>query len=315
MDQTGATPTTLSQRSSLLVALRQFFGHHGFLEVETPLLAKEVIPEIHIEPPCTVHDRSKQWLQASPELHMKRLVAAGMPAIYQVTRSFRGNERGPLHNPEFTIVEWYRVGDDMQTGMALLDQLCQTVAKTPPAKRTSYGEAMRTHAAICPHSATVDQLNKRAAELEITLPDGMQKDDRDGFLNLLFALRVQPQIGCDEPEILYHYPASQAALAKVTQCSEGHQVAARFEMIWRGVEVANGYDELTDAAELRRRLNDVNRQREAAGRSSLPIPESLLAAMDQGLPDCSGCALGFDRLAMLAMGLPSLAEARAFGRE
>jgi len=311
-DQTGAALTTLQRRSELLEALRKFFWQQGFLEVETPLLSGEVIPELNIEPMCMEHKGSPRWLQSSPELHMKRLLAAGMQAIFQVTRSFRSREQGPLHQSEFTIVEWYQVGDDMLAGMDFLDQLCQAVARTPPAKRTSYAEAFRTHAAICPHTATIGQLAERAAALEISAAAGLPENDRDQWLNLLLAFQVEPQLGRIEPELLYNYPASQAALAKVVQGDDGNRVAQRFEMYWQGIEIANGYHELTDSAELRQRLTEVNRHRSAAGQPSLPLPESLLAAMDEGLPDCAGCAMGFDRLAMVALEKPSIASVRAF---
>ena len=298
----------LKQRSELLRTVRQFFYDRDFVEVETPLLAGEVLPELHIEP----YRVAASYLQASPELHMKRLVAAKMQAIFQITRSFRSEEHGPLHNPEFTIVEWYRNGDDLQAGMQLLDELCQATLATPAAKRTSYASAFENHANICPHSSTAEQLALRAKELELPVPDAIRLDDRDEWLNVLLALQVEPQLGRKGPELLYDYPASQAALAKIVTRKDGKCVAERFELYYLGVELANGYHELTDALELRDRLKEVNGQRETDGRKPLPMPESLLAAMEAGLPDCAGCALGFDRLAMLACGGKSIDEVMAF---
>lgn len=303
----------LAKRSNLLNAVRRFFLDRDFLEVETPLLSSEVIPELHIEPThisrvATQHTAPQKWLQASPELHMKRLLAAGMQAIFQITRSFRDDEQGRLHNPEFTIIEWYRVGDDMQAGMDLLDQLLQQTLKAPPAKRTSYAEALENHLGINPHSASTTEL---AAKTD-SPPEGLRAEDRDEWLNYLLATKIEPQLGRDGPEFLYQYPASQAALAKLAADKNGQRVAQRFELYWQGIELANGYDELTDADELRRRLEQVNRDREAEGRLSLPLPESLLSAMEQGLSACSGCALGFDRLAMLACGAESLDEVIPF---
>ncbi len=304
----------LRQKSILLAKLRQFFLNRDFVEVETPLVSHEVIPELHIEPRSVLcaqsaSDSMPEWLQASPELHMKRLVAAGMEALFQVTRSFRGEERGALHRPEFTIVEWYRVGDDMQGGMNLLDELLQALVQTPPAKRTSYGEAFQKFVGVNPHQSTA----KEFGALDIETPAGMCTSDRDEWLNFLLATKVEPQLGKSEPEILYHYPASQAALAKIVEEPDGDQVAERFEMYWQGVELANGYHELTDAQELRSRLHTVNEARQADGRDCLPLPESLLAAMETGLPACSGCALGFDRLAMLGCGEKTLDEIIPFG--
>ncbi len=278
------------------------------LEVDTPLVADEVIPELHIEPLRL--ENGQFSLQASPELHMKRLLAAGAQAIFQVTRSFRAGERGRLHNPEFTIVEWYRVGDDMRAGIELVDEMMQSLLCTPPAARTTYAEAFERHAGVNPHTASVEEL---AAKVEA--PAGMDRTDRDEWLNLFLAIRVEPQLGRGQPEIIYHYPASQAALAKTTTSPAGYKVAERFELYFRGIELANGYHELSDAAEQRRRFDAVNAARVADGRTALPLPESLLAALNQGLPDCTGVALGFDRLAMLATGATSIDEVLAFPGE
>ncbi len=308
----------LEQRAILLRRLRQFFDERGFLEVETPLLSSEIIPELHIEPSrvATQHTAHTQhtttWLQPSPESHMKRLLAAGAEAIYQITRSFRAGECGPLHHPEFTIVEWYRTGDDMSAGIGLLDALCQQLLGTPPAKRTSYTEAFEHHAGILPHISNCEELAMRTEELALTIPDGINHNDRDEWLNLLLTMCVEPKLGCDAPEILYHYPASQSALAKIRTDDSGTRVAERFELYWRGVELANGYHELTDADELRERLTSVNNTRQADNRQPLPLPEKLLAAMKTGLPDCTGVALGFDRLLMLDVGAKSIDEVVVF---
>jgi len=308
MDQLGASITTLQQRSELLRKLRQFFYDRDFLEVETPLLAGEIIPELHIEPVAV----AGQYLQSSPELHMKRLVAAGIQAIFQVTRSFRANECGPLHNSEFTILEWYRTGDDLQAGMNLLDELCQITLATSAAKRTTYATAFKEHTGICPHTSTTEQLAAHTKAFKLPVPDSMRTDDRDEWLNLLLALRVEPHLGRPGPEILYDYPASQAALAKITTREDGKRVAERFELYYQGVELANGYHELTDALELRSRFEGVNRQRENEDRQELPLPESLLAAMKTGLPNCAGCALGFDRLVMQSCQAAQLQHVQAF---
>jgi lysyl-tRNA synthetase class 2 len=293
----------LRSRGQLLRRLREFFLQRDFVEVETPLLADEVIPELHIEPFRLADGR---FLQASPELHMKRLLAEGAEAIFQVTRSFRRGERGRLHRPEFTIVEWYRCDDDMQAGMALLDELAQALLDTPPATWTTYAEAFERHVGLCPHSATVDELATAAAMAEVAIPAGMDRFDRDQWLNLLLATRVEPHLGIDRPEILYHYPASQASLATLATDAEGREVAERFELYWRGIELANGYHELTDAAELRRRFETVNDARVADGRGALPMPERWLADIEGRLPNSAGVALGFDRLVMLVTGAESI---------
>ena len=297
----------LRRRAELLTRLRAFFADRGFLEVETPLLDDEIIPELHIEPFELAGEPPKLWLQASPELHMKRLLAEGLSAIYQVTRSFRRDERGRLHNPEFTIVEWYRAGDGMEQGIGLLDELCQCIAGAPPAIRTTYREAFRRHASVDPHAASCGELARTAERFNVAVPDMLRRDDRDEWLNLLLAAILEPHLGATAPEILFDYPASQAALATTTKRPDGIEVAERFELYWHGVELANGYHELTDDDALRGRLEHVNRDRVADNRPALPLPERLLAAMiDPGLPSCTGCALGFDRLAMLVSQAPEI---------
>jgi lysyl-tRNA synthetase class 2 len=306
----SASLAALQQRALLLHKLREFFDDRGFLAIETPLLASEVIPELYVEPIAA--EGGRQWLQASPELHMKRLLAAGATAVYQVTRSFRAGERGRLHNPEFTIVEWYRAGDGMQAGMDLLDDLMQSLLGTPPAIRTTYQAAFQRHAGICPFVATIEELTDA---VQANSSSDIDRADRDELLNLLLAVRVEPQLGCDRPEILYDYPASQASLARVVRTAEGRDVAERFELYFRGFELANGFHELTVATELRGRLEAVNAARTTAGRRVLPMPERLLAAMAHGLPPCTGCALGFDRLAMLAIGATSIDKVIAFPQD
>lgn len=304
-----ATLTALQRRAELLRGLREFFHERGFIEVETPLVALEVIPELHIEP---MRVEGGGYLQASPELHMKRLLAAGAQAIFQVTRSFRAGERGQLHNPEFTIVEWYRVGDDLQAGMDLLGALAQALLGTPPAARTTYAEAFERTLGISAHTASPQELAKVAESAGVAVPSTIDVSDRDEWLNVLLAARVEPQLGLDRPEILYHYPASQSSLAKVVHSPLGYDVAERFELYYRGIELANGFHELTDAVEQRRRFVEVNAARLKDGRGPLPLPESLLAAMKRGLPDCTGCALGFDRMVMLTLGAETIEEAMAF---
>jgi lysyl-tRNA synthetase class 2 len=321
----SASLAALEMRAALLRKLREFFYERDFIEVETPLLAPEVIPERHIDPmvaetsaSCAASGSTRPagqttyWLQASPELHMKRLVASGAEAIFQVTRSFRAAEVGRLHNPEFTIVEWYRVGDAMQAGLDLLDELIHSLLGTPPATRTTYAEAFQRTAGLCPHTASINKLFAAADSASIAVPSEMDRGNRDEWLNLLLATQVELQLGRDRPELVYHYPATQAALAKVVPTTAGYDVAERFELYYRGIELANGFHELTDAAEQRRRFEAVNAARIADGRPALPLPESLLASLELGLPDCTGCALGFDRLAMLAIGAHSIDAVMAF---
>jgi lysyl-tRNA synthetase class 2 len=303
----SASLEALAKRAELLRRLREFFRERGFLEVETPLVLDEVIPELHIEP---LQLENGQFLQASPELAMKCLLADGAKAIFQVTHSFRAGERGQLHNPEFTMVEWYRAGDGMEAGIEFVDELMRELLGAKPARRTSYAEAFMEHAGIDPFATSLEELAAR-----VEAPAGMDHENRDEWLNLLLAKLVEPNLGRDVPEIIYHYPASQAALALTVVASTGHEVAERFELYYRGVELANGYHELCDAAEQRRRFEAVNAARVADGRAALPIPEGFLAALERGLPDCTGVALGFDRLAMLDADATSIDEVLTFTTE
>ncbi len=240
---------------------------------------------------------------------MKRLLAAGGEAIYQICRAFRAGEAGELHNPEFTIVEWYRRDDAMADGMQLLSDLSESLLGLGPAEQVSYGEAFRLHAGVDPHQAPPAELAELTRRWGISVSASFAADDRDGWLNLLLAHLVEPHLGQSVPTILYDYPSSQAALARV----EGDPpVAKRFELYVRGIELANGYHELLDADVLRQRNLAANPQRVADGKPPLPEESRLLAAMDEGLPASTGVALGFDRLVMLAAGAANVAEVLAF---
>ncbi|MEX2113561.1 MAG: EF-P lysine aminoacylase EpmA [Pirellulales bacterium] len=315
-----ATWPRLRLRAELLARVRAFFVQRDFLEVETPLLSADVVVDRYLDPLSVTlpldprqPDRGKQlWLQTSPEFGMKRLLAAGGEAIYQITRSFRAGERGPLHNPEFTIVEWYRPGDDMRQGMQTLSDLAETLLQLGPAQTLAYAEAFQQHAGLDPHGATGEQLRAVAARHGLSVSDTFDDADRDNWLNLLLAEVVEPHLGQSRPTILYDYPASQAALA----CTHGQPpVAARFELYVRGIELANGYHELLDPSVLRSRNEQANRQRTAEGKPPLPVESRLLAAMEHGLPDCTGVALGFDRAVMLAAGATRIDEVMAFPLE
>jgi len=308
---------SLKLRAELLARTRKFFDSRGFLEVETPLLSADTVVDRHIDPLAVVlfddprrpEVGRRMWLQTSPEFHMKRLLAAGAEAIYQITRSFRGGEAGRLHNPEFTIVEWYRRGDGMQAGIMLLSQLCETLLARGPAEVLTYREAFERHAGIHPHVCNAEQLRLAAVASGCNPPPSLD-DDRDGWLDLIMSELVAPRLGRSRPSIVCDFPASQAALAVVREGDP--PVAERFELFVSGIELANGYHELTDAAVLRQRIAVANQQRIADGKPPLPAESRLLQAMDQGLPKCSGCALGFDRVVMLAAGADSIADAMTY---
>ena len=311
-----ATWNILRRRAELLARLRAFFVQRGFLEVETPLLSADTVVDRHLDPFIVPLDARSQdgvarrFLQTSPEFAMKRLLAAGAEAIYQVTHAFRREESGAWHNPEFTIAEWYRRGDTMADGMRLLSELCHDLLGTQPAESITYQAAFQQYAGIDPHAARVDQLVALAHSRSIAAPASMAADDRDSWLDLLLVSLVEPHLGHSVPVILHDYPPSQAALAVIRQ--EQPPVAERFELYVRGVELANGYHELLDPQALRMRNERMNQARRADGKEPLPSDSRLVTAMERGLPAATGVALGFDRVVMLATGAKNIAEVLAF---
>jgi len=320
----------LKLRAELLARTRRFFDDRGFIEVETPILSADIVVDRHLEPFHTELEAGplskRLYLQTSPEFHMKRLLAAGAEAIYQITRAFRQGEIGRRHNPEFTIVEWYRVGDDYEAGMSLLSDLAEAYFARGRAERISYREAFEKFVGVDPLKAEIAELIAAGAAHGLVPPEsflspsplagegrgeGLESAvDRDTWLDWLLTELVEPNLGQHAPAILYDYPASQAALAKLRE--DDTAVAERCELYFRGVELANGYHELLDPAVLRERNRVNNQLRAADGKSTLPESSHLLDAMEYGLPPCMGVALGFDRVVMLAAGKSTLGEVVAF---
>ena len=314
----------LRLRADLLHRTRAFFAERGFLEVETPLLSRDTVIDRHLDPlpvklfddACEPQQGERFWLQTSPEFAMKRLLAAGAPSIYQITRAFRGGgERGALHNPEFTMLEWYGVSDDYPAGMQLLSDLAEHLLQRGPAEQLRYRDAFQRYAGVDPLTSTFAELR---AAIDKALPENLvsslaeDSQDCDLLRDFLLTLVVEPKLGRGPPTIMYDYPASQAALARLREDDDGEAVAERFELYVDGVELANGYHELTDAGVLRQRNRMNNEQRRRDGKYTLPEESRLLMAMDQGLPLCAGCALGFDRLVMVAAGAASIQQVLAF---
>lgn len=313
--QPGASIASLIKRAAIIAEVRRFFADRGVLEVDTPAMSQATITDIHLVPFQTrfvgpgLSEGRDLWLMTSPEYHMKRLLAAGSGPIYQMGRSFRNEEAGRYHNPEFTMLEWYRPHYDMYRLMNEVDDLLQQVLECDSAESLSYQQAFIRHLELDPLSADKAQLREAAEKLgEGELAS--REEDRDTLLMLLFMLGVEPKIGQDKPCFIYHFPASQAALAEIS--TEDHRVAERFEVYYKGIELANGFRELTDSREQRQRFEQDNRRREARGLPQHPIDHYLLAALEHGMPACSGVALGVDRLIMLALKAESLSEVIAF---
>ncbi|MCA9109799.1 MAG: EF-P lysine aminoacylase GenX [Planctomycetaceae bacterium] len=333
---TAALPV-LRLRSEMLNWVRQFFRSKGFWEVETPLLSQDVCVDAWLEPFFVESGGSRFYLQTSPEFGMKRLLAAGAESIFQITRAFRQEETGRLHNPEFTMLEWYRVGDTYHQQMDFVEKLthgfchhAEVLARKidgmeavdfKPAFlngvqtskafcRTTYDDAFQQVFGDGVLSKSVADLRALATKHGVEGPSSLVEDDRDGWLNLLLSEVVEPMLAKRETVFLYDYPASQAALSRIR--SSDPPVAERFELYFHGVEICNGYQELTDSHELRRRQTEQSRKRQQAGLSQLPEHSRLLAAMDLGIPESSGVALGFDRLLLAALRMSSLSEVTAF---
>jgi len=311
--QPTASVKNLLTRAKLLAEIRRFFTDRGLLEVETPVLSEFGVTDVHLATFSTEFispfgEQSKTlWLSTSPEYHMKRLLAAGSGPIFQIGKVFRNEEAGNRHNPEFTMLEWYRPHFDMYRLINEVDDLLQQILECPPAESMSYQFAFQQYVGLDPLSADLSELVEKAEKHQLM---GAENESRDTLLQFLFSTVVEPQIGQEAPVVVYHFPASQAALAQIS--SEDLRVAERFEFYYKGLELANGFHELSDAREQLRRFQQDNLQREKMGLPVRAIDMRLLAALQAGIPNCSGVALGVDRLLMIAMGTESIKEVISF---
>lgn len=311
--QSSASLEVLRHRAVLYANIRHFFATRGVLEVETPILGSCCAPETGINPFVTHYhgtDSRPLYLQSSPELAMKRLLASGSGAIFQLTRAFRDGEAGRLHNPEFSILEWYRPDFNQHLLINEVEKFFCEVAHFPAATRCSYRALFQDALQIDPLAISLTKL--RALVYQKTAYPAEQTD-RDTCLQLLLSHVIEPTIGIDAPIIVYDFPATQAALARLNPADS--QVACRFEVYFRGVELANGFHELTDPVEQRRRFEIEMTYKTQQNLPVSPIDERFLAALNNGLPDCAGVAIGIDRLLMLMTNTRSLEEVLTFNIE
>lgn len=301
----------LRQRASLLAAVRTFFDRRGVWEVDTPLLAAHTVTDPVLEPlivqRCGASGRPR-YLQTSPEYAMKRLLAAGSGPIYQIAHAFRDDEQGRWHNPEFTLLEWYRPGLDLDGLMAEVADLVLPLLGRQCSQRFRYRDLFRETLSLDPFTATDAEL---AAAARRCVDTGDMTGGRDLWLDLLMTHAIEPGLAEQGVVFVHDYPASQAALARC-RWLDGVQVAARFELYIDGVELANGFHELADAGEQSRRFAADNRVRRERGLPEREPDGNLLAALEAGLPDCSGVALGLDRLLMVMCGAPQLSAVIPF---
>lgn len=315
--QPTATLATLRFRAAFLQKMRAFFADREVLEVETPLLARAAVTDPHLHSFITDFNQPggeracPLYLQTSPEFAMKRLLAAGIGAIYQITKAFRNEESGRLHNPEFTLLEWYRPGFDHHQLMDEMDAFLHVMLATPAALRWSYQALFMEYLQLNPHQVSMSEIKVCAHRHQVHMHSALLSQT-DG-LQLLMSQVIEPQLGHDAPVFVYDFPAPQAALARIREGA--YPVGERFEVYIQGLEIANGYHELADAKEQQQRFMADLKQREALGYASVPYDERLIAALAHGLPDCSGVALGVDRLLLLATQQACLADVMAFSIE
>lgn len=307
--QPSASLSHLQQRAKITAQIRAFFASRDVLEVETPLLAQYSVTDPYMDAFELNDADASMYLQTSPEYAMKRLLAAGSGSIFQICKAFRQGEQGSRHNPEFTILEWYRLDFDHWQLMDEVAQLIATVLPTEPPVKLSYRDVFLQYLGVDPHSIALSELQPLAnSHLDIQ----MDSNNRDDWLNLLMAQCIEPKLGFDHPVFIYDYPASQSALAKLATNEQGQPVAQRFELYINGVELANGYHELTSAHEQSLRFQKDRELRREMNRPDILEDTFLSSAMGAGLPACAGVALGLDRLIMLALGVSSIDDVIAF---
>lgn len=296
----------IAARAQFLTSIRQFFAQKNVLEVDTALLSPAGVTDINLRS-LAVEDLG--YLITSPEYAMKALLADGGGDIYQLSHVFRGDENGRKHRREFTLLEWYRLGWTHQQLIHEVSELVQTLfPKTEkfPVKISPYADLFQEYLDLDLFSADDALILQKCVAI---VPESRQWQlSRDGMLDLLFTHRIEPNLGANCLQFVCEYPPSQAALARIMQNKQGNNVAARFELYIDGIELCNGFWELANAKEQRHRFELDNQERLAAGLKPMPIDEAFLSALERGLPDCAGVALGVDRLFMLAQGKNHIAE-------
>jgi lysyl-tRNA synthetase class 2 len=310
----------LERRAAMLTRARRFFADRKVLEVDTPAIVNAPVTDVHIHSAqvtltdTTAAGAQPYFLHTSPEYAMKRLLAAGSGDIYQVCHVVRGFERGRLHNSEFTLIEWYRIGYSLDALMNEVDELVRDLvgiaAPSRVTERLTYREAFLRELSIDPFTAGSDELLAVAGQLGL---ETSGNPPRDEILEFLMGAHIGPRLGQDALTFVRGFPASQAALARLDP--QDSRAALRFELYAAGIELANGFHELASAAEQRSRFEQDRAERRRLGLTCYDLDERLLAALEAGLPDCAGVALGFDRLVMLATGAATIDEVLSFPTE
>jgi len=310
------------KRANILQQTRQFFAERGVIEVETPALSQGTVTDVYLDAISCKYDfladspaghSTELFLQTSPEFHMKRLLASGYGCIYSIAKAFRHEEAGSYHNPEFTMLEWYRIGFDQFDLMSEVSDLLKSILGCNEPLFTSYRDIFVKKVSIDPLVASfddlVDVLNKHNKSADWLI----EMNDVDLLLQFIFTEIIEPAIGIHQPQFIYDFPIAQASLAK--RSTDDPRVAQRFECYYRGIELVNGFNELTDADEQHLRFEQDNAKRKEQGLAVKPIDKNFIAALNHGLPQCSGVALGIDRLVMLALDSKEISEVQSFSIE
>lgn len=303
--QPSASIEALASRAQLNGYIRDFFKMRQVMEVETPILSRACVSDASLQALNTNCCNDTSYLQTSPEYPMKRLLAAGSGDIFQICKTFRDGELGARHNPEFTMLEYYRQGFDLKTLMDEVAQLVGDYLQIQHRRDFTYQQALKTYGGLDAFTISDDDL--RAQVTEFVGSDLVLK--RDECLDIIMSHVVEPNLPKDCLVFIYHYPASQAALAKTSRDDQGNHIAKRFELYVKGLELANGYHELTDIHEQATRFD---LEQEKSDIEGLPQDQNFLNALKAGLPECSGVAIGLDRILMLKLKSESISQVLAF---
>jgi len=298
----------LKDRALMLQKVRDFFKERAVLEVDTPLLSRKASIDQHID---LIETTGGRYLHSSPEYAMKRLLTEGLGDIFQLSHVFRKKEEGHWHNPEFMLIEWYRLELSFEAFILETLECLELFLGKQTHEMLAYYDAMQRYTGLQVAEMCAEDLYKEAEIRGVPLYPGIVKEGKDALLNTLLATLVEPHLGKEGFTVLHSYPASQAALAKQS-VSNGQNTAKRFEVYFRGVELANGYDELCDAKEQRARFTQANMERVKAGKTAYPLDEQFLKALEKGMPASCGVAVGFDRLMMLRHHQTTISEVLPF---
>lgn len=317
--QSTLTWQNAQKRAKILQQIRQFFVERNVVEVETPVLSQGTVTDVYLDALSCEYkfladtpagQSTELFLQTSPEFHMKRLLASGYGCIYQIAKAFRHEEFGRHHNPEFTILEWYRIGFNQFDLMREVSELLTSILSCNKPLITSYQDIFIDRLSIDPLTVTFNDLTALLMK-QNKLDDWLiESEDADLLLQFIFTELIEPTIGIEQPQFIYNFPIAQASLAKVSP--QDSRVAERFECYYQGIELANGFNELTDVNEQLIRFKADNQKRLEQGLDQRPIDNNFIAALQHGLPECSGVALGIDRLIMLGLGAETIEKVQSF---